>query len=84
MKNKILFWIFDFLIVSILYTMYAFYKIKKYSKKVWGIWAKTMGCKISDCDIESDIAAIIRTFWWFVHIITCGFIIANAIHHWNE
>ena len=47
-------------------------------KTVWSIWAKCMGSKISDNDKESDIAAMIRTFWWFVHIITCFFIIANA------
>lgn len=47
-------------------------------KKIWRIWAKTMGYKITHDDFESDVAAIIRTFWWIVHIITCGFIIANA------
>jgi len=53
-------------------------------KKVWRIWAKTMGCKISDSSTESDAAAVVRTFWWLVHITTCGFIIANTIRHWND
>lgn len=52
-------------------------------RTLWRIWIKTMGHKISDNNIEADIAAIIRTFWWLVHIITCGFIIANTIRHWN-
>jgi hypothetical protein len=46
-------------------------------KRIWIIWVKTMGNKISEDDREADIAAIIRTFWWLVHIITCFFIIAN-------
>jgi hypothetical protein len=53
-------------------------------KKVWRIWARTMGCKISDSTSESDAAAIVRTFWWLAHITTCGFIIANTIRHWND
>lgn len=51
-------------------------------KKLWRIWVKTMGDKISDDKFEADAAALIRTFWWLVHITTCGFIIANAIRHW--
>ena len=39
-------------------------------KKFWRIWARTMGEKISDNGTEADIAAAIRTFWWFVHITT--------------
>ncbi len=53
-------------------------------RKVWRVWARTMGCKISDSTPESDAAAIVRTFWWLVHITTCGFIIANTIRHWND
>jgi hypothetical protein len=37
-----------------------------------------MGSKISEDKFEADCAAIIRTFWWLVHIITCFFIIANS------
>jgi hypothetical protein len=53
-------------------------------KKLWRIWARTMGEKISEDVTEADMAAAIRTFWWFVHITTCGFIIANTIRHWNS
>lgn len=51
-------------------------------KKIWSIWCKTMGNKITDDPVEADIAAAIRTFWWFMHIITCFFIIAGVIRHW--
>lgn len=50
--------------------------------KIWKIWCKTMGDKISEDKTQSDIAAIIRTFWWFVHIITCFFIISGVVRHW--
>jgi len=51
-------------------------------KRTWRIWCKTMGDKISDDAREADVAAMIRTFFWIINLITCGFIIANAIHHW--
>ena len=51
-------------------------------KRIWSIWCKTMGDKVSDNICESDLAAMIRTFWWFVHIITCFFIISGIIRHW--
>jgi hypothetical protein len=41
-----------------------------------------MGEKISEDPTQSDIAALIRTFWWFTHIITCFFIISGVIRHW--
>lgn len=49
---------------------------------IWKIWCRTMGGKISEDETEADIAAYIRTFWWFMHIITCFFIIAGVIRHW--
>ena len=41
-----------------------------------------MGDKISTNQKEADTAAVIRTIFWVINLITCGFIIANAIHHW--
>ena len=41
-----------------------------------------MGSKISDDDKESDVAAVIRTFFWFLNVVTCLFIIANVFRHW--
>lgn len=52
--------------------------------KLWRIWCKTMGSRISDSDIESDIAAVIRTFYWILNVITCFFIIANCLRHWYD
>ena len=40
------------------------------------------GSKISNDDRESDVAAIVRTIFWIVNLITCFFIIANTIRHW--
>ena len=53
-------------------------------RRYWKVWCKTMGGRISDDDFESDIAAIIRTFFWILNVITCGFIIANCIRHWGD
>lgn len=54
-------------------------------KKWWRIWAKSLGEKVGETDKQADTIAVIRTFWWFVHITTCFFIILNAIasHGWN-
>ena len=51
-------------------------------KKMWRIWAKSMGPKATEHDGEADIVAVIRTIFWIVNLITCFFIIANAIRHW--
>lgn len=53
-------------------------------KKFWRIWAKSLGEKVGESDKQADAVAVIRTFWWFLHVTTCGFIIANAIRHWNS
>jgi hypothetical protein len=51
-------------------------------KSFWSIWCKTMGSKISEDDFESDVAALFRTFYWLVQVITCFFIMAGIIRHW--
>ena len=51
-------------------------------KKFWRIWAKSLGEKVGESNKQADAVAIIRTFWWLLHVTTCGFIIANAIRHW--
>ena len=56
----------------------------KKKKTVWRLWAKALGEKASKCDNESDKVAIIRTFIIISYLITNGFIIANAIRHWNN
>lgn len=46
-------------------------------KKLWRLWAKTLGSKI-DTDRVSDVAAILRTIWVAINLITCVFIIISA------
>ncbi len=31
---------------------------------------------------EARVALCLKTFWIVIHVITCGFIIANVIRHW--
>lgn len=57
--------------------------IKQSQKKgIWRLWAKALGEKASECDIESDKVAVIRTIVVGVNFITCLFIIAGIIRHW--
>ncbi len=56
----------------------------KKKKTFWRLWAKALGEKASKCDYESDKVAIIRTIIILSYLITNGFIIANAIRHWNN
>jgi hypothetical protein len=57
--------------------------IKARQKKgFWRLWAKALGEKASECDIESDKVAVIRTIVVGVNFITCLFIIAGIIRHW--
>lgn len=46
-------------------------------KKWWRIWAKSLGEKVGETDKQADTVALIRTFWWIVHIATCFMIILN-------
>ena len=57
---------------------------KKKTNRLWRIWAKALGSKASKCDKESDWVAIVRTLIMIQLVITNGFIIANAIRHWND
>ena len=45
-------------------------------RRAWRIWAKSLGEKVGN-DKEADIVAVIRTFWWLVHIFTCFMIIVH-------
>lgn len=53
-------------------------------KSAWRWWAKALGEKASKCDRESDKIAVIRTVIFLSYLITNGFIIANAVRHWNN
>ena len=53
-------------------------------RSAWRIWAKALGQKEGRSDKEADIIAIIRTLIMIQLVITNGFIIANAVRHWNN
>ena len=44
---------------------------------MWRIWAKSLGEKVGETDAQADLVAIIRTFWWLVHVATCFMIIIH-------
>ena len=57
------------------------------------IWARATGHLMGESDHdrpdvpiltvrEARWALFFKTFWVIIHIVTCGFIIANIIHHW--
>ena len=43
--------------------------------KWWRIWAKSLGEKVGETDKQANTIAVIRTIWWFTHMLTCLFII---------
>jgi hypothetical protein len=59
-------------------------KLNSNIKKVWRWWSKALGEKASECDHEADKVAVIRTIIFVTYLITNGFIVANAIRHWND
>jgi len=57
------------------------------------IWARATGHLMGQTDedrpripiltvAEARIALFLKTFWVAIHVVTCGFIIANVIRHW--
>ena len=57
--------------------------MKIYLRKMWRLWAKALGEKVGDTNIEADRIACIRTVIVLSYIITNCFIIAGVIRHWN-
>jgi len=62
-------------------------------KTVEKIWARATGHLMGHNDHdrpdvpimtlkEARLALFLKTFWVIIHVITCGFIIANTIRHW--
>lgn len=49
---------------------------------MWRLWAKALGEKASDCDIESDKVAIIRTAFIVLNVVTNIAIVIGILHHW--
>jgi len=67
--------------------------MKHFLTKIWLIWSRTIDHRVGHTDEckpeiptlkvrDANISLIIRTLIVLVNFITCGFIIANAIHHW--
>lgn len=46
--------------------------------------AKALGPKAGKNEKEADIIAFVRLIILFSYMVTNGFIIANAIRHWNN
>ena len=57
------------------------------------IWARATGHVMGNTDEdrprvpiltvkEARVALFLKTFWIVIHVVTCGFIIANVIRHW--
>ena len=57
-------------------------KRKLMIRKIWTLWAKSLGDKSSKLDREADMVAVMRTLIVLINIITCMFIVANVIKHW--
>jgi hypothetical protein len=51
-------------------------------RTIWRVWAKALGPKASENNLEADQAALIRTGIVLIYVITNMFIIANVIRHW--
>ena len=49
---------------------------------IWHVWAKALGTKEGH-DRQADAVAIVRTVIVLTNFITCFFIIAGVIRHWN-
>ena len=67
--------------------------MKRLLTKVWLIWSRALDHHVGMADderptiptlrvVDANISLLIRTLIVLVNFITCGFIIANAIHHW--
>ncbi len=51
-------------------------------RKLWRIWAKSLGEKAGATKQEADMVALVRTFIVLSYLITNCFIIAGVIRHW--
>ena len=56
--------------------------MKTYLHNIWRLWAKSLGEKAGNTDVEADRIACIRTIIVLTYIITNCFIIAGVIRHW--
>jgi hypothetical protein len=56
----------------------------KKRKTAWKLWALALGEKAGRSEKEADIVALIRTVVLISYMVTNGFIIANALRHWDK
>jgi len=57
-------------------------KLNDKLKRLWRLWAKSLGEKSGTTNAESDMIAIIRTVIVLTYIVTNFFIVAGVIRHW--
>ena len=50
-------------------------------RKWWRIWAKSLGEKVGETDRQANAVAVVITFWWVLHVITCFMIILHNGRH---
>ena len=53
-------------------------------QRLWRVVAKALGPKAGKNEKEADIIALVRLAILFSYMVTNGFIIANAIRHWEK
>ena len=58
--------------------------MKRKTRTIWRLIAKSLGEKSGKDDREADKIALIRLCMFLSVLITNGFIIANAIRHWDD
>ena len=51
-------------------------------RKLWRLWALSLGEKLGDNNREADIVASMRSIVVLLNLVTCLFIIAGVIHNW--
>jgi len=51
-------------------------------KRIWAVWAKALGEKAGDNDIEADAIAVVRTVIVLAYLITNFFIVCGVVRHW--
>ena len=51
-------------------------------RKIWTLWAKSLGDKSSELDRDADIIAAMRTIIVLINFITCLFIVSNILRKW--
>jgi hypothetical protein len=51
-------------------------------RKLWRIWAKSLGEKAGATKQEADMVALVRTAIVLCYLITNIFIVAGVIRHW--